>query len=206
MVRAANLSAVYDDEERQPTELVVLLNATAPSPRATAAEPEAEWRGEFAVATAFLTNSAGGAACYDLNLSLVAEVALTEGVVEALALMKRSMTFADAASWAVAGTDSVGHTATVVASLTFDGKAQLQEVVLGIDASAARPIIAVTVKALVAVGEDDPTRGSCSSLSGAGGQAVCASFTAHTSRCDADARSWAHDHSSSHIRVDWRGV
>ena len=130
-------------EAQSPT---VLRTATAAQP-CPSADAEPRWpSSEQGVAEAFLTNCAGGAACFDVDFSMVAEGSVTEELTAAFVAMKRSMALADKASWAVASTDS--GTATVVASLTSISNVDEQEYVLSIDVTSLRPITAIAVREL----------------------------------------------------------
>ena len=112
----------------------------------------AQWENVHAVATAFLTNVSGGAACYDVDLGLVAEQAVTPELTQAIADMRRLMAFADVAGWTIMGGnpgDATGHVAVVVARATTgsgdDASTDSQEFTLQIDISSAAPITRVDV-------------------------------------------------------------
>ena len=142
MGRIANTdSADTHSEAQSPT---VLRTAIAAQPYPSV-DAEPRWpSSEQGVAEAFLTNCAGGAACFDVDFSMVAEG--SEELTAAFVAMKRSMALADKASWAVASTDS--GTATVVASLTSMSNIDQQEYVLSIDVTSLRPITAIAVREL----------------------------------------------------------
>ena len=151
MVRIANTDGADTHSEASSMRSFDLMSRS--SDQAIAAQPypsvdaEPRWpSSEQGVAEAFLTNCAGGAACFDVDFSMVAEGSVTEELTAAFVAMKRSMALADKASWAVASTDS--GTATVVASLTSISNIDQQEYVLSIDVTSLRPITAIAVREL----------------------------------------------------------
>ena len=144
MVRIANTDGADTHSEAQSPTVLRTAIAAQPYPSVDA---EPRWpSSEQGVAEAFLTNCAGGAACFDVDFSMVAEGSVTEELTAAFVAMKRSMALADKASWAVASTDS--GTATVVASLTSISNIDQQEYVLSIDVTSLRPITAIAVREL----------------------------------------------------------
>ena len=162
MVRAAAIFADAADAvdlhaQLSPTVLRPAVAAAAPPRDSPGAAEPACWAdgGERAIAEAFLTNRAGGAACYDVDVSMVAEGALTEHVSMALEAIKRSMTFADAAAWRVARADGDANVASVVASLTSSSRTDEQVYVLRIDLAAPRPIVGIEVHELTSVKHPD---------------------------------------------------
>ena len=98
-----------------------------------------------AVATAFLTNLSGGAACYDVDMRLVSP--LTAEVADAFAAIRRVMAFADSADWRVA---SVSESSAVVVAFATDGSGassstERQEFTLHVDLAASCPITKIDV-------------------------------------------------------------
>jgi hypothetical protein len=154
MVRAAqpmpsdeNFAPIDNSMSAHDPVLTTLRSANSAQPHAATAAGSGSMDSVSAVATAFLTNLSGGAACYDVDLRMVAEEMLTEQLLDMFASVQREMTFADAANWRLK--TSTESTATVVAMATtgsgVDSCTQLQEFTLHIDLTAARPIISVDV-------------------------------------------------------------
>ena len=103
-----------------------------------------------AVATAFITNLSGGAACYDVDLSMVAKHAVSSALTEAIADMRRLMAFADTAGWRVVGEGAEdAKTVKVVAQATNgtgdDVSSDSQEFTLHVDLTNEAVITAVDV-------------------------------------------------------------
>ena len=133
----------------QPVVFTTLHSAVAPAASGRDAQssvaPQA-WMDARGVAMAFITNLSGGAACYDVDLGLIAADALNEDLTQAFSEMRRLMTFADAAAWSV--TDVATSTAAVLATATTgigdESSAEMQIFTLHINAAASKcPIVRV---------------------------------------------------------------
>lgn len=145
--RAAMLAEGDDFSASADSENTVVTTLHAPQAQRDILPSASNMDTTSAVATAFLTNLSGGAACYDVDLRLVAEAALTDEVTEAFATIRRQMAFADAADWSVA---SVTETSATVVAFATDGSGAIssterQEFTLHIDLAASRPITKVDV-------------------------------------------------------------
>ena len=105
------------------------------------------YESSHAVATAFITNLSGGAACHDVDVSLVVPQAVSSDIMEAIADMRRLMAFADTAGWRVASAEDAK--AVVVAHATIgtgdDASTDSRAITLHIDVMGERPISALAV-------------------------------------------------------------
>ena len=121
-----------------------LRPAVAPGAARIAASPHS-WKDASAVAHAFITNLSGGAACYDVDLGLCVDDAITEELTETMGAMRRLMALADSASWRVA--DAAESSAVVAARATTgsgdDSSTDTQQFTLHVDVAAARPITSI---------------------------------------------------------------
>ena len=154
---AADLSSappIEDDEaDHQASRITTLLPSVA-SATAAECEPHAasavRYESEAAVVQAFLTNESGGAACYAVDVALVAMDALTPQLTEAFGDMRRLMAFADTAGWRVAEQRKPIPSAAVLVAHATTGSGdetstETQEFTLTINLSAPRPIIGISV-------------------------------------------------------------
>jgi len=140
-----------NDASTVPAEQVyTTLRSTSAS--ASAGERRAEippvrqgWTDASDVATSFITNISGGAACFDVDLALIANDALTKEVSDAFNEARALMLLANDASWSV--DNAAESTAVVVATATMRGKdsyTETQRFTLHLDLAAAeRPISSV---------------------------------------------------------------
>ena len=114
-----------------------------------AASAAVRYDSQAAVVQAFLTNESGGAACYAVDLALVAEDALTPALTEAFGDMRRLMAFADTAGWQAAEQQASSSAAVLAAHATTgsgdETSTETQEFTLTIDLSAPRPITGISV-------------------------------------------------------------
>ena len=164
MVRAANLAPDLNEQQQgdvQPESLTQLrVQSQATTSMAATDESRRRYAGVLAVANAFLNNVAGGAACYDVDMSMVAASATTEELRAALQQLRRLMADADSAGWRVADANETEGRALVVASAVRsrgpDERAQSQEFVLSIDITAACPIAEIVIKPLTDMGSARP--------------------------------------------------
>ena len=108
------------------------------------------WADARAVAAAFLTNLSGGAACFDVDLSLIAHDTLTESLADEFNDVRKLMLLANSASWELEHAEQ--STAVVVATATMIGKDSFTDTMrftLHIDlaaaATTARPITHVVI-------------------------------------------------------------
>ena len=129
----------------QQPEVFTTLRSTIDSDALTRERPRDIWMDPSCVAGAFITNLSGGAACYDVDLGLVANGAMDEDATEALNSMRRLMQFADSASWMLA--DRSASLAVIVATATTgtgdDSTTDTQQFTLHIDIAAERPITSI---------------------------------------------------------------
>ena len=159
MPRAANLQ----DEENIPdggqisSELTALHPSVASATAAATREDthhSSAMGSAGAVATAFLTNVSGGAACYDVDVGLIAINAATDELSQVLGSMRRLMAFADGhpTGWAVAESqhDAAAPNVVVVVAMATTGRGddtsmEKQEFTLHVDlTSSSKPITKVT--------------------------------------------------------------
>ena len=136
MPRAAAEPNLQSDEQTVVTTLKQII-VTAPD-REVAGSAGQLFDNAHAVATAFITNLSGGAACYDVDLSLVAKQAVSTALMEAITDMRRLMAFADTAGWRVVGGSAEdAKTVVVVAEATNgtgdDVSSDSQEFTLHVD-------------------------------------------------------------------------
>ena len=112
MVRAAqpmpaeNENFAPVDNSQEPTVLTTLRSSTAPEDGAGVQQQQLGTAAGCldsvsAVTQAFLSNLSGGAACFDVDLQMIADDALTEQLLEAFDSVRSEMAFADVAAWRV---------------------------------------------------------------------------------------------------------
>ena len=144
MPRAAAEPNLQFDE---PSVITTLKMPAAATERTVTKSGRKQYVNTHELATAFITNLSGGAACYDVDLSLVAEQAVSSDIKEAIADMRRLMAFADTAGWRIASAEDAK--AVVVAHATTgagdNASTDSQEYTLHIDITGAPPISAVSV-------------------------------------------------------------
>ena len=127
----------------------ILRSAVTSASAEGPAAPARSWTDVSSVATAFLTNLSGGAACYDVDMGLVANDAINEELTQAIGNMRRLMAVADAASWRIADVaeSSVVVVATATTSSGDDSSTHRQPFTLHIDVAAAtHPITNITTQ------------------------------------------------------------
>jgi hypothetical protein len=134
---------------------VTTLNASVACAAAAAAGERAGSTVQYAtvdaVVHAFLTNESGGAACYAVDMALVAKDASTAELLQAFGDMRRLMAFADTAGWRVAEKSKQGASAQsiIVAHATTgsgdETSTETQEFALTIDVTAPSPITRIDV-------------------------------------------------------------
>ena len=140
-----------DLQSGDPTVVTTLHTATyVAAPNRDVARSGQRFETAHAVATAFITNLSGGAACYDVDLSLVAEHAVSSALTEAIADMRRLMAFADTAGWRVVGHSAEdAKTVKVVAQATNgtgdDVSSDAQQFTLHVDLTGEAVITAVDI-------------------------------------------------------------
>ena len=97
------------------------------------------------VAAAFITNLSGGAACYELDLGLVAKPAISPALTDAIANMRRLMAFADTAGWQVIDDSDKEASSVVIVARASNGTGEnastaSQEFTLHVDLTETPPI------------------------------------------------------------------